>query len=191
MITTREELKEYILADQERNPRTKDSIIRILVGIRSESYHIRKFLKVLRLLEYHSNNKHNSLYSKVISSLLSLRHKKLCRKYNVGIHPNVVGKGIKFLHIGQGRIGLNCNIVGAYCTVNHSVLVGSKGGGMPENKATIGNNVNLTVGCKVIGHVTIGDNVVVCPNSVVISDVPDNAIVSGVPAKIVKIRDVD
>lgn len=42
---------------------------------------------------------------------------------------------------------------------------------------------------KIIGKIKIGDNAVVCPNSVVIKDVPANAIVSGVPAQIVKIKE--
>lgn len=54
--------------------------------------------------------------------------------------------------------------------------------------AVIGNNVDMTIGCKIIGGVTIGDNDIIAPNSVVVKDVPDNAIVSGVPAKIIKIK---
>lgn len=55
--------------------------------------------------------------------------------------------------------------------------------------ATIGNNVDLTIGCKVIGGIKIGDNVTVAPNSVVVKDVPANAIVSGIPAKILKMKE--
>lgn len=55
--------------------------------------------------------------------------------------------------------------------------------------AIIGDNVDLTIGCKVIGGVHIGNNVIVAPNSVVVKDVPNNAIVSGIPAKILKINE--
>ena len=80
---------------------------------------------------------------------------------------------------------INCKYVGRYCTANSGVIVGnnSKGG-----MAVIGDYVSLTVGSKVIGDVTIGNNVIVAPNSVVVKDVPDNAVVSGVPAKILKIN---
>ena len=54
--------------------------------------------------------------------------------------------------------------------------------------AIIGYNVDLTIGCKIIGGVTIGDNVIVAPNSVVVKNVPDNAVVSGIPAKILSIK---
>lgn len=53
----------------------------------------------------------------------------------------------------------------------------------------IGNNVDLSVGCKVIGGVNIGDNVIVAPNTVVVKDIPANAIVSGVPAQILKYQE--
>ena len=74
--------------------------------------------------------------------------------------------------------------MGNYCTVNSGVVVGNKGSNDMVPK--IGNNVTLSVGCKVIGHIKIGNNVVVAPNSVVIKDVPDNCVVSGVPAIIIK-----
>lgn len=66
------------------------------------------------------------------------------------------------------------------------MIVGNKGS--QENRATIGNNVEMAAGCKVIGKITIGDNAVICPNSVVIKDVQTNAVVSGVPAQIIKIK---
>lgn len=77
--------------------------------------------------------------------------------------------------------------MGDFCTVSAGVVVGNKGA--QDNRATIGNNVELTIGCKIIGKIKIGDNAVVCPNSVVIKDVTANAIVSGVPAQIVKIKE--
>ena len=42
------------------------------------------------------------------------------------------------------------------------------------------------MGCKVIGNITIGNNVLVAPNAVVVKDVPDNCVVAGVPARIIK-----
>ena len=76
--------------------------------------------------------------------------------------------------------------MGNYCTANAGVIVGNNHkGGM----AVIGDNVDLSVGCKVIGGVHIGNNVIVAPNSVVVKDIPDNVIVSGIPAKILKMKE--
>lgn len=75
--------------------------------------------------------------------------------------------------------------MGHNCTANAGVIVGNNNkGGM----AIIGNNVDMTIGSKIIGGVTIGDNVIVAPNSVVVKDVPNNSVVSGIPAKILSIH---
>jgi len=91
--------------------------------------------------------------------------------------------------IGPGLVVHNCcgifllaTRIGHSCTVNQGVSVASvRGTGWP----TIGNNVYLAAGCKVMGGVTIGDNVVVSANSLVVSDVPSNCTVMGVPARII------
>lgn len=77
--------------------------------------------------------------------------------------------------------------MGNYCSINCGVLVGNKH--TRYEIPVIGDNVDLTAGCKVIGKVTIGNNVIVAPNSVVVKDVPDNAIVTGIPAKILKFKE--
>lgn len=55
----------------------------------------------------------------------------------------------------------------------------------------IGDNVTIFAGAKVIGNIRIGNNVTVGANSVVTSDVPDNAIVAGVPARILRIKNIN
>jgi len=94
--------------------------------------------------------------------------------------------------IGPGLVVHNCcgifilaTRIGHSCTVNQGVSVGSvRGTGWP----TIGNNVYLAAGCKIMGGVTIGDNVVVSANSLVASDVPSNCTVMGVPARIISLK---
>ena len=91
--------------------------------------------------------------------------------------------------IGPGLVIHNCmgifilaKRIGHSCTVNQGVSVASiRGTGWP----TIGNNVFLAAGSKVMGGVTVGDNVVVSGNSLVISDVPSNCTVLGVPARVI------
>ena len=51
---------------------------------------------------------------------------------------------------------------------------------------TAGDRVQFGVGCKVIGNVHLGNNVVIGANAVVTKDVPDNCVVAGVPAKILR-----
>lgn len=130
-------------------------------------------------MEYHLNNKSLLYYWYLFL------HKRDCSKYGIYIKPITVGKGIHIPHI-KGGIYINCKSMGDFCTVSAGVIVGNKNS--ENNKATIGNNVELTIGSKVIGKVTIGDNVIVAPNSVVVNDVEDNCIVSGIPARVIKRR---
>jgi serine O-acetyltransferase len=100
-----------------------------------------------------------------------------------GIHihrESEIGPGL-VVHNSCG-IFLLATRIGHSCTVNQGVSVASvRGTGWP----TIGNNVYLAAGCKVMGGVTVGDNVVVSANSLVVSDVPSNCTVMGVPARII------
>lgn len=75
--------------------------------------------------------------------------------------------------------------IGKHCTLNPNILFAHKGEGAP----VIGDNVYVGNGAKIIGHVHVGNNVIIAPNAVVTHDVPDNAIVGGVPAKIIKYKD--
>jgi serine O-acetyltransferase len=94
--------------------------------------------------------------------------------------------------IGPGLVVHNCSCIfilvkriGHSCTVNQGVSVASvRGTGWP----IVGNNVFFGAGCKVMGGVTIGDNVVVSANSLVVSDVPSNCTVLGVPARVISRR---
>lgn len=91
--------------------------------------------------------------------------------------------------VGPGLVIHNSNCIfilatkiGHSCTVNQGVSVASvRGTGWP----TLGNNVYLGAGCKVMGGITVGDNVVVSANSLVIADVPSDCTVLGVPARII------
>jgi len=103
--------------------------------------------------------------------------------YGIHIGINTVGYGFWIPHFVGGMI-IGCKSMGNYCSANGGVIVGNKGS--DDNIATIGNYVTLSIGCKVYGKITIGDHVIIAPNSVVFKDVPSNVAVSGVPAKIIK-----
>lgn len=152
-------------------------------GAVRESYYVRKYLRTLRRYEYFINV--NSGVKRLMRFYYAFKWKRLSNKYQIYIHPNTVGKGLYIPHF-HGGVQLNCISMGDWCTVSAGVVVGNKGS--QDNRAVIGNNVELTLGCKIIGRVTIGDGAVVCPNSVVIKDVPAGAIVSGVPAQVIKIK---
>ncbi len=183
MIRNKHDLKEYIALDQQRYPAYKmPFIIRWL--IHEEGTRMMWYLRILRYLEFYINCRNNKI-GRFITLLLELYHRYQSFKYNVHIRPNCVGPGLKINHIGS-LIRLAPIQMGKNCTVTAGVIIGKKWS--DENRATIGDNVDITLGAKIIGKINIGDNVIIAPNSVVIKDVPSNCIVSGVPAKIIKQR---
>jgi len=72
---------------------------------------------------------------------------------------------------------------GRNCSINQSVAVGHGAGDGPPR---VGNNVSVKVGARVLGAITIGDNVVIGANAVVVKDVPADCVVAGVPARIIR-----
>jgi serine O-acetyltransferase len=86
-----------------------------------------------------------------------------------------IGPGM-VLHTAYG-LQISPVKIGAGCTFNSDVLIGT-------GVKSIGDNCYFGPGCKIIGEVKIGNNVLVVANSVVLTDVPDNTTVMGVPARI-------
>lgn len=185
MIQTHKDLKFYIKEDKKRYALNIPWRLGVYLG--HEPSHAFRVIRALRLYEYALNNS-NNLWGKIRLLIRSSRYRYLSWKTKVFILPNTVGYGLRIVHLAGGVI-INCKSMGCYCGVTSGVVVGNKVS--QENRATIGNNVGLSIGCKVIGKINIGDNAIVAPNSVVIKDVPDNAVVSGIPAKIIKIKEKD
>ena len=71
--------------------------------------------------------------------------------------------------------------IGKNCWINQQVTIGFKNAKSP----IIGDNVRISCGAKILGGIKIGNNAIIGANAVVIKDVPDNAIVGGVPAKVI------
>lgn len=99
-----------------------------------------------------------------------------------------IGKGTKFGYGGMGVVVHSKAVIGDNCSIGQQVTIGGGNNrypGLPK----IGNNVRISKGAIVFGGITIGNNVTVGANAVVTKPVPDNAIVAGVPAKILRFKD--
>jgi len=180
MIRTKEDYRHYLAADKKNYWMPKGGLRKRLLY--AESWFIHEYLETLRRLEYLTNIRRNPLQQLFYAYTL-YKYKKLVFKLKVSIPVNVAGPGLRILHLGIIRVHKNSRI-GSNCTFQPGVFVGQKD--KDENVPTIGDNVYFGPGAKVFGKVRIGNNVVIAPNSVVIKDVPDNCVVSGVPAKIIK-----
>lgn len=104
----------------------------------------------------------------------------------IEIHPGaVIGKGL-FIDHGMGVIIGETTIIGDDCTIYQGVTLGGTGKDVGKRHPTLGNNVMVGSGAKVLGPFTVGDNSKIAAGSVVLSEVPPNSTCVGAPARIVK-----
>lgn len=109
------------------------------------------------------------------------------RKTGIEIHPGAkIGKNL-FIDHGMGVVIGETAEIGDNVTMYHGVTLGGVGG-EPNTKRhpTIGNNVIIGAGAKILGPITIGDGAKIGANAVVLKDVPPYSTVVGIPGKIVK-----
>lgn len=118
-------------------------------------------------------------HSRALSVLL--KPLSLFHSLNLYINCRDIEGGL-FIEHGFSII-ISCRHIGKDCWINQQVTIGYSD---KVNCPTIGNNVNIKAGAKVIGGITIGDDVIIGANAVVVKDVPPHSI--GVPAKIIKTR---
>jgi len=118
-----------------------------------------------------------------------LHRKKI--KYGIQISMDTkIGKGFYIGHFGSivvsggAKIGDNCNI-------SQDVTIGFIPRGKKKGVPVIGDNCYIAPGAKIIGNVKIGNNVAIGANAVVTTDLPDNAVAVGIPAKIISYNGSD
>lgn len=104
----------------------------------------------------------------------------------IEIHPGArIGKGF-FVDHGMGVVIGETTIIGDNVTLFQGVTLGGTGKEKGKRHPTIGNNVVVGAGAKVLGNINIGNNVSIGANAVVLRDVPDDSTVVGVPGRIAK-----
>lgn len=152
---------------------------------RLEVYFLYSGFKALR--SYRKANwffRHNM---KFIARWISQRSR---HKTGIEIHPGAtIGKGL-FIDHGMGVVIGETTVIGDNCTIYQNVTLGGTGKEIGNRHPTLGNNVLVGAGAKVLGSFKVGNNAKIAAGAVVISKVPDNATMAGVPAKVVKINDI-
>ena len=108
----------------------------------------------------------------------------------VEIHPGAkIGRGV-FIDHGAGIVIGETAEVGDGCTLYQGVTLGGTGKDVGKRHPTLGKNVTVGSGAKVLGPFTIGDNSKIAAGAVVLEEIPANATAVGVPAKVVKLDGV-
>ena len=179
MISCKNDYYEYLEMD------------RIALGQNSKKHRIIgdeiwKFEILLRKCEFYKNCK-SGIFNKIYFYYLKFLFKRQSIKLGFTIPLNVFGPGLSIAHYGTIVINENAK-VGKNCRIHEGVTIGATSGN--PNAATIGDNVFIGSGAKIIGEIKIEDNVAIGANSVVVKDIKEKGItVAGSPAK--KISDKD
>jgi serine O-acetyltransferase len=95
-----------------------------------------------------------------------------------------IGKGLYIGHFGGIIVSPDVEI-GGYCNLSHDVTIGVGGRGEKRGVPKVGNRVFIGPGVRIFGAIQIGDDVAIGANSVVTKDIPDRAVVMGIPAQII------
>ncbi len=133
--------------------------------------------RVFRSIFYH-RIKCGNLRAQVLSRSLALVYRPCA---TLTIDTREIGPGL-FVQHGVATF-ITARSIGANCWINQQVTIGYTNN---DDAPILGNNVTVYCGAKVIGDIRIGDNVVVGANAVVVKDIPDNCVVAGVPARIIR-----
>ena len=138
-----------------------------------------KYTFYLRSYEYFSENFY------LIAILVKLKLILMQRHYGILIPWNTkIGKGFYIGHFGCIVVN-GAVVIGDNVNISHGVTIGLANRGKNKGTAIIGNKVYIGPGAKIVGHVKIGNNVAIGANAVVTHDIPDNACVGGVTAKLI------
>lgn len=181
MINTKEDLKKCLDADLKRFADKPVSLKDFVLA--NERWFIYHYMKHLRKMEYCKN-----VSGGVIGKARFLYHfllfKRLGHVMRITVFPNTVGEGFTFYHFGDfTHVAKTCRI-GKNCTIQPGVVFGKKTDEV--NSSVVGDNCYIGLGVKILGTVHIGNNVKIGANAVVTRDIPDDCIVAGIPAKIIK-----
>ena len=124
---------------------------------------------------------------KLLARFISERTRK---KTGIDIHPGaVIGEGL-FIDHGMGVVIGETTEIGNNCTLFQNVTLGGTGKETGKRHPTLGDNVMVAAGAKVLGPFKVGDNSKIGAGAVVLCEVPENCTVVGVPGRIVKRNNV-
>lgn len=176
MIKSKEDLAFYLEEDKKAYHKAKTNGIRgFIASIIYNDYNY-DYIKNLRKWEYYLN------MGGVLQYYYAWRCEWLKKKCGIDLQPNVAGPG---LHIVHGKVVINVYAkIGCNCKILSDVTIGISGRKDATEAPIIGNNVYIGTGARILGNVSIADNVVIGANAVVTKSIIEQGItVGGIPAR--------
>lgn len=175
------DFKTYIKADFGINFKNKK--MNFLFFLRNKKF---RLLYIFRLSSKLQRSEKKNIFFKTIRKILATYYNSLQHDFCCELpQATEIGKGLNLPH-PYGIIINHNTVIGDNCTILHFVTFGNNVNKGSDNLPVIGNNVVFGAGAKIIGPCNIGNNVKIGANAVVVTDIKDNCIAAGVPAKILK-----
>ena len=138
------------------------------------------------LVALRSHRRAHALYQKGHTLLARWLSQRARHRTSIEIHPGAqIGRRV-FIDHGDGVVIGETTIIGDDVTIYQGVTLGGTGKDVGKRHPTIGNNVTIGAGAKVLGPINIGDNVKIGAASVVLKEVPPNCTVVGNPGRVVQ-----
>ena len=167
------DLKETIQAYMARDPAARSPL---------EVYFLYPGLKATR-----SHRRAHWFYEHNMKFIARMISQASRHRTGIEIHPGAkIGKRLVIDH-GMGIVIGETAEIGDDCLLYHGVTLGGTGKDTGKRHPTIGNNVLIGTGAKVLGPFKVGDNSRIAANSVVLSEVPPDSTAVGIPARVVRI----
>ena len=165
-------IKEDIATVRERDPAARSAV---------EIFFLYNGLKAVR-----SHRRANWCYRHNLKFLARWISQRCVRRTNIEIHPAAkIGRRF-FIDHGTGVVIGETTEIGDDCILYQGVTLGGTGKDKGKRHPTLGNNVMVGAGAKVLGPIKIGNNVRIAAGAVVLDEIPDNCTAVGVPARVVR-----
>ena len=178
MISSKKELKFYIMADMMMNRGKFQWSLRDRIKHIFLPDYIMRYLKSMRYYAYYSNKQHFTPPHLFLKAYHGFRFRKRGIKLGFSIGANTLGYGVVMPHYGTIVVGAS-NHIGNYAVIHTSTCIS-------DNSKVIGNDLYLATGAKMTSMLTLGDNVSVGANSVVNKSFGSDCMIAGAPAKRIK-----
>ena len=179
------EYKFLVKSDLYRYEGSANLYLFIKYFLRGEGF---KFSFWLRTTKY---TKKNKVFKFTIYPIARLFLSHYTYKFGISIPAKTnIGSGFYIGHFGGIVINGNCTI-GKNCNISQGVTLGQANRGKNKGTPILGDNIYIGPGAKIVGSVNIGNNVAIGANSVVTKNIPDNAVVVGIPGKVISYDGVE